>query len=223
MEPDRYISELLPSILRDYHNKYDLKTVPIKVDRLRELISERGVVDRIFWEKFLYDSTVVAAKVEFYIGYMGAYSGDGDYARIQYSQNLNDCWVRFVVLKEMIHCVIDGAENQRVSNLNDLAKLSEMLVSESFNTIVPEEFLPHTSENWAEILALEILFPMELRSHFKSDYDAGTITDIVLAKRFMIPEAFIRTAMADGYYKAMYSLRADSLVNINDSDAVAAE
>ncbi|MER9683026.1 hypothetical protein NKJ23_27510 [Mesorhizobium sp. M0184] len=203
---------LLPSLLTDYRNAHGLVDVPIKADLLRPLIEQRGVVDRILWEEFDYDSQTVLAKVEFYRGHLGVYAGKGDYARVQYNSSLNFCWQRFVLVKEMCHCLIDDTAASRVVDMENLMKLGQMLVAPTYASL--EDFPPHVSEHMAEIVAVETLFPIELRSHHKAAYDDGTVTDYQLALRYRIPEQYVRFAMLKGYYETIYSLRASNLVDL---------
>lgn len=207
------LSTILPDILTQYHQIHDLKQVPILVDPLRQIIEGRGYADRIFVERFLYESKLVIARVEFYRGEMGVYAGVGNYARVQFSNALNVCWTRFAVIKEMYHCLLDSHPANRVTDISGLMKLGQMLVSDSYATI--EDYPPHHTEEWAEILALETLFPIELRSYHKEAYDKGEISPFELALRYRIPEMYVRQGMLKGYYESIYNLRVDTFVNIN--------
>lgn len=205
-------SELLPQILDRYHRMYGLAEVPIKVDCLRQLIEGEGYADRIVIERFDFESQLVIAKIEFYRGQLGVYAGVGDYAVIQYSKALNFCWTRFAVLKEMYHCLLDQAPSNRVTGMAELMKLGQMLVSEAYASL--ENFPPFRTEEVAEILAMETLFPLELRSHHKEAYDLGQVSDYQLSLRYRIPERYVRLAMLKGYYELMYRHRANSLIKI---------
>jgi hypothetical protein len=204
------IAQTLNSILSAYHKQHNLTQVPIKIDFLKPIVEERGWVDKIFWEKFRFNSQFIAAQVSFFKGSMGVYAGSGDYARIQYSENLNFCWERFAICKEMYHCMIDNDQSTRITNSADLLKLVEYLVSGQVSAI--EEFPAHASEDIAEILAIETLFPLELRKVHRSAYEKNEITDLQLALRYRLPEKFVRTAMYPSYYAQIEKLRKDTLV-----------
>lgn len=206
------IADILHSILKQYHGAHDLAQVPLKVDLLRPMMEERGFADRIYWEKYHFPAKNIAAQVTFYRAEMGVYAGSGDYARIQYSSSLNFCWERFVVCKEMYHSVLDASVVRRVSNISDLLKLSEYLVDDTISSI--ENFEPHETEQLAEILALETLFPFELRSNHLAAYKANQISDLQLALRYRIPEEFARHAMYPAYYQAVERMRDGKLVQI---------
>jgi len=204
------ISDILHGVLSQYHQQYGLADVPIKVDFLKPMIEERGCVDRIIWEKYDFEAKNIAAQISFFEAEMGVYAGVGQYARIQYSSSLNFSWQRYVVCKEMYHCIIDASANDRVTNMAELNKLAEYLVEGPSSAVEP--FQAHSTEDFAEILALETLFPMELRTHHRADYDAGKITPLQLALRYRIPQGEARAAMYPNYFASIQSLREGKLV-----------
>lgn len=206
------IDDLLLSVLTQYNKAHDLTQVPIIVDHLRPMMQERGFADRIIWEKYRFKVRAIAAQIAFFRGEMGVYAGSGDYARIQYSSDLNWCWERFVLCKEMYHCIIDTKLLNRVTNMADLLKLAEYLVDDTVATLEP--FKPHNTEQDAEILALETLFPLELRLHHQADYTANKITDHQLALRYRIPERYARLAMYPNYNRVIQGIRGEKLVAI---------
>lgn len=207
-----HIRTTLPSILTQYHERHDLTLVPVLVDHLRPMIEERGFADRIVWEAYDFPATNIAAQVSFYQAALGLYGGDGDYARIQFSSSLNFCWQRFAVCKEMFHCILDDDAGNRVTGMEGLMKLSEHLVSEASAAL--ESYAPHDTEQFAEILALETLFPLELRLQHKEGYEAGLITDHQLALRYRIPQDYARVGMYSNYIKRMEGLREDTLIHL---------
>jgi hypothetical protein len=204
------IAPIIHSMLNAYHAKHDLRQVPIKIDWLRPLIEERGWVDRIIWEKYHCDEINIAAQVSFFKAQMGAYAAVGDYARIQYSRSLNLCWQRFVICKEMYHCMIDKEQAHRVTGVEQLMKLAEYLVSETTPTM--ERYEAYDTEFYAEILALETLFPLELRQYHRAAYEAGEISDYQLALRYRIPEDYARSAMYPDYFRQISKVRQDTLI-----------
>ena len=208
----KHLEETLPSILRQYHKAHSLTDVPILVDHLRPMFQERGFADRFIWEAYDFPAKNIAAQISFYSGHLGVYAGKGDYARIQYSRHLNFCWQRFALCKEMYHSILDDDPAKRVTAIEDLQKLSEMLVSGATSHLEP--FRPHETEQEAEILALETLFPLELRLAHKEQYDEGMITDHQLALRYRIPEEFARIGMYPHYLLRMVEFREGTLIAI---------
>lgn len=207
---EEYLRTLVPSLLGSYQKVFGLRDVPIAVDYLRPMIEERGWVDRIVWEEYDFDSKHIKAQVQFYKGEMGVYAGSGDYARIQYSSSLNFCWKRFAICKEMFHALIDRNPADRVTTTPDLLKLAEMIVSDSSAFV--QDFSPFDTEQTAEVLAVETLFPFELRERFEERYRAGEISDLQLAARFRIPEDYARQAMYPSYFEYIREVRAGSLI-----------
>lgn len=205
-----HLRTLVPSLLTSYEATYGFRDVPIAVDYLRPMFEERGWVDKILWEEFLFDSEHIFAQVQFYQAQMGVYAGVGDYARIQFSSALNFCWRRFAICKEMFHAIIDRDQATRITTSDQLLKLAELLVSPSSASM--QQFSPFETEHQAEILALETLFPFELRSHFEERYRNGEITDHQLAIRFRIPEDYARMGMYPVYYQSIKDIRAGTLV-----------
>jgi len=206
------LDDLLLGILSEYHKKHDLTQVPVLVDYLKPMMETRGFADRISWEKYDFPANYIAAQISFYRGQLGVYAGNSDYARIQYSDSLNFCWQRFVLCKEMYHCILDNDDETRVTNIDDLIKLAEYLVDDTISNHRP--FRPHATEQDAEILALETLFPLELRIQFQSEYKNGAITDHQLALRYRIPETYARLAMYPNYMATISEIRNKKLVKL---------
>lgn len=198
---------VLNSLLAEYHRHHDLQMVPIKINYLRPMIEDRGFIDNINWEKFHFPAQHIVALIKTYKAEMGVYAGTGDYARIQYSSDLNFCWTRFVIAKEMCHCLIDEGEDERITSSNKLMKLGESLVSDDTATL--PEFPPYITERNAEFLAVETLFPLELRKSHVAEYNAGQITTYQLALRYRIPEYYTGVAMMPNYMEAVQEWRGD--------------
>lgn len=207
-----HLTTTLPSILREYHGKHNLTQVPVQVDHLLPMFEQRGFADRIILEAYDYPASNIAAQVSFYAAQHGVYAGSTDYARIQFSKHLNFCWQRFAICKEMYHCIIDGPTSNRTTSVADLMKLSELLVSGAGSMF--QEFDPLYTEMLAEILALETLFPLELRNHHREAYSQGQITDYQLALRYRIPEEHARLAMYTNYIQSIEARR-DDLIDID--------
>lgn len=176
------------------------------------MIEERGYVDRIIWEEFHYNSKFILAVIKTYEEALGVYAGDGKYARIQFSSSLNFCWRRFVVLKEMYHCMLDMTDAERVSTPDGLMRLAEQLVAPGLDVEVAG-FEAFETESIAEVLALETLFPLELRQYHSKDFEDGNITAYQLALRYRIPELYVEYGMHPHYMQAINEWRGeDNLV-----------
>lgn len=193
------------ALLRKYHKEHDITRVEISVDKLRPFFEEMGYVDKILWEKFDFNSRIILAQIKTYEAQMGAYKDIGTYARIQISSGQNYCWKRFILCKEMYHCILDEEQENRITDTSSLLKLTDYFTNSFLDRIADENgtFKPFVTEEDAEVMALETLFPMELRRSFCDDLDDGKITAYQLALRFRIPEVYVQTAMVDSYYSAV--------------------
>lgn len=197
--------EVVSSILRQYNNDHGLQNVPIKVDWLIPYAEERGHVDKINLQEVDFDSENVVARVVKYRGEASPYSGQLNCANIQYPKDQNLCWRRFGVCKEIYHCMIDQLESDRVSTLEDLKKLTELLVADTTN--ITGSFPPFEKEQSAELFALETLLPVEHRLALKARIDDGILTYWQVADRFKVPEFYSRLAFQEGYLRATQALR----------------
>ena len=113
---------------------------------------------------------------------------------IRYHNKLNMCWQRFVCCKELMH--VFDAENERAK--------SKM----TFNTLLTEiSSLPlfkHASDIFkseirAKWMALAILCPLQLRSHYKEKIDKGEMSNYDVALALRIPELVIPAIMYDSF------------------------
>lgn len=206
------------TILQKYHETHDMTNVPISVDKLRPIFQELGYIDRIIWEEVDFESKFILAQIKTYKQSMGVYAGVGDYARIQITSGLNYCWKRFIICKEMYHCILDEPQENRVRSFKDLYKLSDYFTNSFLNVIADEmeeeeDFPPFETEEIAEIMAIETLFPIELRRTYCDDFDSGKITARQLSLRYRIPIEYIYTSMIDSYFSAVS--RGRNMIDIN--------
>lgn len=195
-------------VLSQYHGEHDLKQVEISVDKLRPIFESNGYVDKIYWEKINLRTKFIFAQIKTYDIPSSMYGDCDTYARIQYSKALNYCWTRFVLCKEMYHCMIDTPKANRTRTTDDLVLLADHLTNSFLEVLADEQddtdtFLPMDTEKNAEIMALETLFPIELRTHHCDAYDSGLVTDYQLALRYKIPQSYIQLAMSSAYFSAV--------------------
>lgn len=118
----------------------------------------------------------------------GALLRYADHVKILYSMDLNTCWRRFVVAKELSHLLFDSTE----SYTTDPAELVTSLLSE-----IPLSDGPSaqaTSEQLAAIMAIELLLPHQEREKIESLFNSGvSVRRIALDYRVpaKIVEAFL--------------------------------
>lgn len=204
-------------ILKWYNDTHSLIKVPISIDVLREKMEEMAVVDRVIWEEVGCETEHVIAQVTFHKAALGLYAGTGDYARIQYVESQNLCWRRFIMCKEMYQCILDDTQEKRTINTAQVITLIDNLSSDLVDVLANEDEddgrQAYNTELFAEIFAIETLFPYELRRTFFGDYDENKITDYQLAVRFRVPQDIVKEAMTNATYSSAIA-RGRALVDI---------
>lgn len=118
------------------------------------------------------------------------------------SNEQDDDWKRFVAAKELMHLVVDGAED--LSPYGD-ATLEEMILEGHFGLIAASDPAkpPVQSEIIAQIAALEVLYPLKFRQGDVEALAKKETTFVKLAKRYGIPSSFVSTALHVPYLTAI--------------------
>lgn len=193
-------------VLQECHQRSDLATVPVEVEVVRAAVCSYSAVDSITIKAFKRKTKHILGQVQFWRGGPGRpYVASELGADIHVSSYLNDCWRRYVSCKEIMHCVLDQKTHTHIGNVEDLKALAETLVNRSITAL--ETVRGFETEMGAEIMATEVLFPLELRETHLESYRAGGLTDLQLAMRYKIPEQVVRSAMAPHYIEAIQKLR----------------
>jgi hypothetical protein len=73
---------------------------------------------------------------------------------------------------------------------------------------------PLDTEVVAELLAMETLFPYELRIHHFKAYLRGDLSGTKLAERYKIPETYIPLAMEPTHMERIKQMRLGRLIDI---------
>lgn len=202
--------EIVSSVLDSYNSAHPISRAnefPIRTTLLRPLVEERGVVDKIYIYEADVETKNIVTQVEKYRGQHSVYSGIQDIGNIYYAPNHSKCWQRFGICKEMFHCMIDRTQGSMVSEISDLLKLFEMLVNDT--TALTGDFAPLESEQRAELLALETLYPVEYRQHFleEPEQDKAPEFYMSMAQEFRIPYEYAVLACQPTYVRACTRLR----------------
>lgn len=207
------IANVVHDVMLEYSKRTDFSEVPIEIKFLRDIIRERSALTTLDWQLVKVKTKNVLGQVKFYYSEpTGIRTNEPPTtAIIRFSESLNWCWQRFVVTKEMCHCLIDCDED-RVWNTDLLKKLAENLASKFSIAALRDK--PLLSEHLAEMLALELLFPYELRRGFVTALKDGKITPYQLALRFRIPEQYAELSMYDHYMKFIGETRGDKLIKV---------
>jgi hypothetical protein len=210
--------DILYSILSEYHGDHDLAVAPVKVERLRPLIEQKGIAQKIEFYEVDFASRTLAASVEIFDR-----GKDGVLAQVKIAQEMDFYWKRIALCKEMYHCMIDCSENLRVKTFDELMALAQGLTSRfspSHSKQMQPAVNPLDTEAEAEFLAIETLFPFEIRQHHFAAYHQGKISPTKIAARFVIPEWYVPQVMSKSYMNDVRAMRGDKLV-VLDSRAMA--
>lgn len=207
------VANTILEVLSEYNRKESIENLPISVDILKEIILARTDLRTITWTEVPVTTKNLLANIKFYYPVPNEIRTmeSPTTVIIRFTKDLNFCWRRFVLAKEMCHCLIDNNEN-RVSNINDLKKQIEGLASRvTVSLLNKDEKI--ASEQWAELMALEILYPMELRLKHVKALKSGTITPHMLALRYRIPEEYAEFGMGEAFLEASAkALRGDKYI-----------
>jgi len=128
-----------------------------------------------------------------------------DRAYIEYSSELNTCWTRFVVCKELCHLILDSAEEYTKSPPSFVEQLLGQITGE------PREDL--VSERTAEIAALELLFPHDLRRSFMELFKNGRLSLLKIATILRIPQKYAEICYHRRYIDYMADVRSEMAAN----------
>ena len=123
-----------------------------------------------------------------------------DSAVIRYRSDLNTCWRRYTVAKELFHLYAGIAEDMRPRE-SDAVTQAAM----DARKIIPSDGKQLEDEVAAFYLALEYLMPWRLREQFDMLRDLAA-TSYQIAKVFMIPRPFVEHLCEGGYAELSYRI-----------------
>lgn len=173
--------------VRDALNAYCLAPdkIPISIDDLKVAIQEQ------YGTKI--SMTLVPLNSELLRGMIEIYQ---DHAKIFIDAELNSAWTRYVAVKEMAHVMVINAENCTA----DPTALIEYCVQAGLlsedNGEHPKDIL---TEEVTKYIAIELLFPLELRAAAKQRIRDGADTLFTTAEWLLIPENLVEHALSDAY------------------------
>lgn len=199
-------------VLSEYQTLTDFTQVPVEVEMVRKAVCGYSHVDNIEIKAFKLRTTHILGQVQFWRR-GGMYKDETIEADIYVSSYLNDCWRRYVSCKEIMHCVLDQEDRDYVGDVTNLKALAETLVNRSIAAL--EDVQGFKTEVAAEIMATEVLFPLELRETYVDNYRAGLTTDMQLAMRYKIPKQIIKSAMAPHYMANVQKLRGEKRIDFD--------
>ena len=118
-----------------------------------------------------------------------------DRAVVEFASDLNKCWSRFCVAKELLHIYTgcDGALDSQM--LVKLARDSRF--------VIPENGKEMDDETFCLFLAIEVMLPWAKRDALLTMKEAKA-TPYQMAKHFMVPVAIIDCFFESGYSPLSY-------------------
>jgi hypothetical protein len=179
--------------LREAVNQYCLAPgkIPVSLDDLSLAILQYYEVKLAFF--------LVPLKSELWKGHVEIWDLPKE-SPVYINAHLNKAETRFTAAKEMAQVIIANAENRT----EDAVKLIEEMVIEAQGPpagkqqpAVSEAFI---AEAMAYYVAIELLFPFELRDEAKRQIDDGETTLYKMAESLEIPDHVVGRALTDWYH-----------------------
>lgn len=153
----------------------------LSIDELRDHISEMFDVE--------IEVKLLDVEVKAVYGFIMRYEG-GKRACVYIAKNIPPRWKRLVGVKELCHVVVDVAEDWNPNGVDTLQRLMTWTVD-----LDAAENLAVRSEHIAEMVALELIYPLESR---RDDITNGEKTDQIAAK-YKLPENVVQMVLQPAY------------------------
>lgn len=174
--------------VRDQYKRYclDGQAFPVSMEDLARVVSDYCELEIVF-HRVSFKSQHIKSQLLRY----------PDRAVIRFSSELNTCNQRFSSTKEMAHLVIDTKE----SHIDDCLRLISNLIDPSIAAIVKNEDLQ--SEFLAEMVAVELLMPFEMRDRYIAEIAGKRTTPFEIADRHKIPQYIVTSYLSPSYHKTI--------------------
>lgn len=114
------------------------------------------------------------------------------HAHIYYKENLNVCYQRIVICKEIGHLLHDNEDKHFTDSESLIRNLITSPMPSDANRIVLNDLR-------AIYFAMEVLLPREAKPTITSMKDSGC-TDRQIAEKFKCPEKFVNLMISKGYW-----------------------
>lgn len=156
--------------------------------------------------------TIIIREVEFEAVHLKGRKESFDDGRIfiDIRHNLSEPWKRFVALKELMHVIVDGnAEDW--TPYGDI--ILEKLVLEGHIGVLSGngDEAPAQSELVAEIAAIEVIYPLQLRAAEAKEVSEQTTSIATLSVKYEAPPPIVSTALNTDYLAVILgALKGDS-------------
>lgn len=166
------------------HTDADEADGSVSIENLQAVIARKA---GIFVSKRLvdFDGTSLRGNIERY----------DEYVIVNVRASQSEYWQRFTVVKELCHVLLDTQEDWSTDVVATIVGLL------AFSSLNGEESAVIRSEKLAEVMALELIYPLEDRREDRAYLQAGgKISD--LAEKRKVPPLWIERGVADWYYES---------------------
>lgn len=163
------------------HTDADGPAGEISVENLQTIIARLARV-RVSKRLVHFEGSTLRGNIERY----------DDHVVIHVRSSLSDYWRRFTVVKELCHVLLDSDGD---FSTDVVSTISELL---AFQSLDGDESAVLRSEKLAEIMALELIYPIEFRAEDRAFLDAGGKISALAEKR-KVPPIWLERALAPWY------------------------
>jgi Zn-dependent peptidase ImmA (M78 family) len=121
---------------------------------------------------------------------------------IYIKKNMEEDWKRFAAVKELCHVVNDENEDWSIDGTGTIRALlaEHHICSEKIAKDIVQ------SETFAEIAAIELLYPFKDRVVDLDSINGGGLSTSKIAGHYKIPEKMVSQALSEFYHKTVESL-----------------
>lgn len=173
----------------------DRTDFPVLLNEVRDAVIRLGMTDRLTFKAVEIEENILRGVCHRYDFRPSVYGEMEERVDILYASSLDQPWQRLVVVKELIHTL--DADGHRITTAEEVDDLIRRMARR------PELREPmnwgEASDRVALYQALGILFPFAARALIKEKYDAGRISDEMIAHRAVIPDQFVSFLMSSDW------------------------
>ena len=177
--------------------------IPIKIYDVKDwMIHNAQLVDHVFVIESDIDKNILYGMYTHKIESSESLGENQRICEIYWARELNYCWKRFVLCKELMH-LFDGDE-ARVSNIDT----AETLIFDLTSPFNPERQYSQvwTADQFAVLKALLVLTPEHAITQLRAEYRSGELTEYEVALKLRIPEYFVKHILDEEFRRMIVDL-----------------
>lgn len=125
-------------------------------------------------------------------------SADAGYTIVLHGE-MNYCWTRFVLCKELFHVVLDNEKYRSVDLYEHISALSA-----EFSVSTSDPPLSLVSEALAEVAAMEFMFPYVEREQIAKT----AFNSLAVADKYKVPQFFVEKYLSEHMMKTLEAYKA---------------